>query len=119
MAEFRGTMSSSNPDHASAANESKNTASRLQDRHSATAGKLVEVDLGGDQSGRQSQEPKGQKQPRTRIGRDGKPYIPRRRNRRNSEDLARDALVDSIMKEAPRMYTPNSPSTTLLTQSVI
>lgn len=104
MAEFRGTLSTSHSEHASvAANESRNTAAHLADRHSATAGKLVEVDLGEGQSTHQVKEVRGERKPRTRIGRDGKPYIPRRRNRRNSDDLARDALVDSIMKEAPRM----------------
>ncbi|KIW45181.1 uncharacterized protein PV06_03584 [Exophiala oligosperma] len=34
-----------------------------------------------------------------RLGRDGKPFRPRPRKRRNSEDLARDALVEQLMRE--------------------
>lgn len=40
-----------------------------------------------------------QQQPRLRIGRNGKPYIPKSRNRRTSEELRRDALVDAVLTE--------------------
>ena len=75
------------------------------DKQSVTAGKLMEVDL----SGRPPKEEPPKKAPRIRLGRDGKPWRPRRRNRRNSEDQARDALVDSIMKE--NSGTSTCPST--------
>ena len=38
-------------------------------------------------------------QPKPRMGRNGKPYIPRNRNRRTSEELRRDALVDAVLTE--------------------
>lgn len=38
-------------------------------------------------------------QPKTRIGRNGKPYILRNRNRRNSDDIRRDALVEAVLTE--------------------
>ena len=41
--------------------------------------------------------PKRQRKPR--LGRDGKPLRQRRPNRRNSSDLARDALVEQVMHE--------------------
>lgn len=34
-----------------------------------------------------------------RLGRDGKPMKPRPRKRRNSEDIARDALVEQVLRE--------------------
>lgn len=39
------------------------------------------------------------KQPKPRIGRNGKPYIPKNRNRRTSEELRRDALVEAVLTE--------------------
>lgn len=47
-----------------------------------------------------SNEPKPPKPRKPRIGRDGKPMKPRPpRKRRNSEDIARDALVESLLHE--------------------
>lgn len=40
------------------------------------------------------------RQPPVRLGRDGKPFRPRGRPRRTSADLARDALVESILSES-------------------
>lgn len=45
------------------------------------------------------EEPKPQKPRKPRLGRDGKPLRPRPRKRRNSEDIARDALVEQLMRE--------------------
>ena len=45
------------------------------------------------------EEPKPQKPRKPRLGRDGKPMRPRPRKRRNSEDIARDALVEQLMGE--------------------
>lgn len=44
-------------------------------------------------------EPKLPKPRKPRIGRDGKPMKPRPRKRRNSEDAARDALVEQLLRE--------------------
>ncbi|EXJ95474.1 hypothetical protein A1O1_00596 [Capronia coronata CBS 617.96] len=45
-----------------------------------------------------------------RIGRDGKPMRPRPRKRRNSEDLARDALVEQVLHEHKfDIYDVNDP----------
>lgn len=43
--------------------------------------------------------PKPLKPRKPRLGRDGKPMRPRVRKRRNSEDIARDALVEQVMHE--------------------
>lgn len=47
------------------------------------------------------QPEKASRQPprKPRLGRDGKPFRPRPRKRRNSEDVARDALVESVLHE--------------------
>lgn len=44
-------------------------------------------------------EAKPPKPRKPRLGRDGKPFRPRARKRRNSEDMARDALVEQLMRE--------------------
>ncbi|EXJ89525.1 hypothetical protein A1O3_02592 [Capronia epimyces CBS 606.96] len=45
-----------------------------------------------------------------RIGRDGKPMRPRPRKRRNSEDIARDALVEQVLHEHKLdIYDVNDP----------
>jgi hypothetical protein len=86
---------------------------------SATQGKLMEIDLGDEararnivmterarrralgeatedeDSGASSSRPR-----KVRLGRDGKPW--RGRNRRNSEDVKRDQLVDEFLKENRR-----------------
>ena len=48
-----------------------------------------------------------------RLGRDGKPVRPRPRKRLNSEDLARDALVEQVLHEhrLDSVYQPANPST--------
>jgi hypothetical protein len=87
-----------------------NTAkSRTADKQSVTAGKLMEVELGESQHS--TDATKTAKPVKVRLGRDGKPWRPRRR--RNSEDQARDALVESILKETPRKYTISSKCPTL------
>ena len=81
-------------------------------RNPATLGKLHEIDLGPNAtllniarteaaisgSGSQNTLP-AQKPLRPRIGRNGKPYIPRPRNRRNSTDTARDKIVEEVLRE--------------------
>ena len=85
----------------------KNSASERQpDKLSVAAGKLMEVDLGSSLSKHEEEAAaKAAKPVKVRLGRDGKPWRPRKR--RNSDDLARDALIDSIMKENSRMYPPH------------
>jgi hypothetical protein len=66
------------------------------DKLSVTAGKLMEVDISGLSKHEEEAAAKAAKPVKVRLGRDGKPW--RARKRRNSNDLARDALIDSIMK---------------------
>ncbi|KAJ4551148.1 hypothetical protein HRR93_003670 [Exophiala dermatitidis] len=85
--------------------------------HPATVRQLTEVDLGDSaheinlariqaaleraKSGQPPipEEAAAPKPRKPRIGRDGKPMKPRPRKRRNSEDLARDALVEQVLHE--------------------
>ncbi|GJC99648.1 mRNA splicing factor rna helicase [Colletotrichum higginsianum] len=79
-------------------------------------GKLMEVDLGdevrarnqamtekaarrllGEVDGAGADNPDGRKGKKPRLGRDGKPWRPR--NRRNSDDIKRDQLVEEILRE--------------------
>ena len=77
------------------------------DKLSVTAGKLMEVDLGSSLSRHEEEAAaKAAKPVKIRLGRDGKPWRPRKR--RGSEDLARDALIDSIMKENSCMSSIHS-----------
>ncbi|KIW05626.1 uncharacterized protein PV09_03497 [Verruconis gallopava] len=106
MAEFRNQKSASvaarEDSTASAAKTSTGTshdiATQKQDKQSVAAGKLIEVDLGDSVSKYQEEEAaKALKPSKVRLGRDGKPWRPRKR--RDSESLARDALVESVLKE--------------------
>jgi hypothetical protein len=87
-------------------------------RMAAGMGKLQEIDLGPEataqnrqrteeawrqQQGGQADVPKVEPPAKVRLGRDGKPR--RIRNRRNSEDLRRDAMVEAVMREAKRTST--------------
>lgn len=107
MAEYRNQNGSTQPTPASNdapahINEPTSTLASAKphtsDKQSVTAGKLMEVDLAA--SLYDNDAAKTAKAPKIRLGRDGKPWRPRRR--RNSEDQARDALVDSILKDTPR-----------------
>jgi hypothetical protein len=83
-------------------------------REATTAGKLQEIDLGPSTSranelrtaqatkNRNSQPvPEAQRhKQRKGLGPDGKPWR-NKKNRRTEEDIKRDALVESIMSEAP------------------
>ncbi|ETI28097.1 hypothetical protein G647_00546 [Cladophialophora carrionii CBS 160.54] len=54
---------------------------------------------------------------RPRLGRDGKPMKPRPRKRRNSEDLARDALVEQFLHENKiDIYDTSTPEPTNVTR---
>ena len=80
-------------------------------RQPAALGKLHEIDLGPDSklrnikrteaaiSGTAPSDVLPPKPPRPRIGRNGKPYIPKPRKRRNSADMARDKVVEELLRE--------------------
>jgi hypothetical protein len=108
LAEYRNqqsgaptTTQSSTGHEVAAINHTGDGGIAKPDKLSVTAGKLMEVDLGGSLSRHEEEEAaKAAKPVKVRLGRDGKPW--RSRKRRNSENLARDALIDSIMKENTR-----------------
>ena len=88
-------------------------------RMAAGMGRLQEIDLGPEataqnvqrteearrrqQSGR-AYVPEIEPPVKIRLGKDGKPR--RNRNKRNSEDLRRDAMVEAVMREAKRTSSP-------------
>ncbi|KZL88200.1 mrna splicing factor rna helicase [Colletotrichum incanum] len=84
--------------------------------HPIMQGKLMEVDLGdevrarnqamtekaarrllGEVDSADADNPDGRRAKKPRLGRDGKPW--RSRNRRNSDDIKRDQLVEEILRE--------------------
>lgn len=82
--------------------------------HAAMQGQLVEIDLGDEardsnvarteratQPGRSSAEAEdhgGRRSKKPRLGRDGKPWRPR--NRRDSDAIKRDQIVEEILRES-------------------
>ncbi|KAJ9651839.1 hypothetical protein H2198_008904 [Neophaeococcomyces mojaviensis] len=79
-------------------------SSNLRDskpHHETSYHQLAEVDLDSSTPGLQhDNRPKSQRRPRKpRLGRDGKPFRPRPRKRRASEDIARDGLVEQVLRE--------------------
>lgn len=87
-------------------------------RMAAGMGKLQEIDLGPEataqniqrteeawrrQQGGRAYVPESEPPAKVRLGKDGKPR--RNRNKRNSEDLRRDAMVEAVMREAKRTST--------------
>ncbi|GAW18180.1 hypothetical protein ANO14919_076540 [Xylariales sp. No.14919] len=106
-----GLQSSNQPDGSTAHNES--TADKGEEKHTALTGKLFEVDLGDEVRSRNAamtdrarrklqgltveDEENTERPKKVRLGRDGKPWKPRKR--RNSDDIKRDQLVDEILRE--------------------
>ncbi|KAK5632986.1 hypothetical protein RRF57_008700 [Xylaria bambusicola] len=104
--------SSSNQSGGSAA-QTESTADKGEEKHTALTGKLFEVDLGDevrsrneamtDRARRKLQglavedDENGERRKKVRLGRDGKPWRPK--NRRNSDDIKRDQLVEDILRE--------------------
>ncbi|KAI0514840.1 P-loop containing nucleoside triphosphate hydrolase protein [Xylaria bambusicola] len=104
--------SSSNQPSGSAA-QTESTADKGEEKHTALTGKLFEVDLGDevrsrneamtDRARRKLQglavedDENGERRKKVRLGRDGKPWRPK--NRRNSDDVKRDQLVEEILRE--------------------
>ncbi|KAI1428260.1 P-loop containing nucleoside triphosphate hydrolase protein [Xylaria sp. FL1777] len=103
--------SSNQPGGSATHNES--TTDKGEEKHTALTGKLFEVDLGDevrsrneamtDRARRKLQglavedEENAERRKKVRLGRDGKPWRPR--NRRNSDDIKRDQLVEEILRE--------------------
>ncbi|KAI0101619.1 hypothetical protein GGR51DRAFT_324540 [Nemania sp. FL0031] len=93
--------------------QNESTADKGEEKHTALTGKLLEVDLGDevrnrnevmtDRARRKLQglavedEDNAERPKKVRLGRDGKPWRPR--NRRNSDDIKRDQLVEEILRE--------------------
>ncbi|CAJ2501451.1 Uu.00g043040.m01.CDS01 [Anthostomella pinea] len=110
-----GSSSSSN----SQANNTTRTTTeptgvKKPDRHIALQGKLMEIDLGDEARSRneamterarrklqgeaiEDEEQQVARPKKVRLGRDGKPW--RSRNRRNSDAIKRDQLVEEILRE--------------------
>ena len=108
--------------YAEFARTGKLTAVRLpKERHTALQGKLLEVDLGDEMRSRNAAlteraarrllgegevdddddddglEGDGRTAKKVRLGRDGKPWRPR--NRRGSDDVERDRIVEELLRE--------------------
>lgn len=94
---------------------------QLPEKHTALQGKLLEVDLGDEvrsrnaamtdrarrrllgESVEEEEEQRNGRPAKVRLGRDGKPWRPR--NRRGSDDVKRDQLVEEILRENRRKLT--------------
>lgn len=108
------------------------STSQPRERHTALQGKLLEVDLGDevrsrnaamterarrrllgeavdDDDGNERSGRNGRPN-KVRLGRDGKPWRPR--NRRGSDDVKRDQIVEAILHENSRklIIKPNPPT---------
>ena len=90
-----------------------------EQRQPTALGKLEEIDLASIPQP-QRKPPHSQDaapKPRIRIGRNGKPYTPRERKRRNSEDIRRDALVEAVLQDTPQEYYDNK--STMISASAV
>ncbi|KAI1107886.1 hepatocellular carcinoma-associated antigen 59-domain-containing protein [Jackrogersella minutella] len=101
------------------------TAPKPGNPNRALQGQLMEIDLGDEARSRnealteratrkmqgeavEDEEQAGGRPRKVRLGRDGKPW--RSRNRRNSDDIRRDQLVEEILRENRHVYeTPTPP----------
>lgn len=98
------------------ATRNESTTDKGEQKHTALTGKLFEVDLGDEVRNRNAamtdrarrklqglaveDEESAERPRKVRLGRDGKPWRPR--NRRNSDDIKRDQLVEEILRENRR-----------------
>lgn len=99
----------------------KVTAPRIEQRNRALQGQLMEIDLGDEARSRnealterarrrlqgeavEDEEQLNGRPTKVRLGKDGKPWRPR--NRRTSDDIKRDKLVEEILRENRRKLTP-------------
>lgn len=94
----------------------QSTTDKGEQKHTALTGKLFEVDLGDEVRSRNAamtdrarrklqglaveDEESAERPKKVRLGRDGKPWRPR--NRRNSDDIKRDQLVEEFLRENRR-----------------
>jgi hypothetical protein len=88
------------------------TDNQVSNRVAAGQGRLEEVDLAADSTRTHKDWARLEgtaPAPRVRLGRDGKPWRPRKR--RNSDDLRRDAAVEAVLKEAKIEYFDETPTT--------
>ena len=100
-----------NADQATATNNAIDTDNQVSNCMAAGQGRLEEVDLAADSSRTHKDWARLEgtaPAPRVRLGRDGKPWRPRKR--RNSEDLRRDAAVEAVMREAKIEYFGETPT---------
>ncbi|KAI0974483.1 hypothetical protein F4678DRAFT_378583 [Xylaria arbuscula] len=95
------------------ATHTESTTDKGEEKHTALTGKLFEVDLGDEVRSRNAamtdrarrklqglaveDEESSERRKKARLGRDGKPW--RSKNRRNSDDIKRDQLVEDILRE--------------------
>ncbi|KAI0553563.1 P-loop containing nucleoside triphosphate hydrolase protein [Xylaria curta] len=105
--------SSSDQPGGTATHGGESTADKGEEKHTALTGKLLEVDLGDEARSRNAvmtdrarrklqglaveDEESTERPKKVRLGRDGKPWRPK--NRRNSDDIKRDQLVEEILRE--------------------
>ncbi|KAI1736959.1 hypothetical protein F4680DRAFT_430755 [Xylaria scruposa] len=105
--------SSSHQPGGTATHGGESTADKGEEKHTALTGKLLEVDLGDEVRSRNAvmtdrarrklqglavdDEESTERPKKVRLGRDGKPWRPK--NRRNSDDIKRDQLVEEILRE--------------------
>lgn len=83
-------------------------------------GKIEEIDLASiPQPQRKPPSQDAGPKPKIRIGRNGKPYTPRERKRRNSEDIRRDALVEAVLQDTPLEYYDNKSTMTSASAAVV
>lgn len=73
------------------------------------AGKLVEVELGEDAERKAASRMKKEPRKRPGLGPDGKPWRSRTQ-RRNSADLARDQLVEQVLRETDVQCKSSTPT---------
>ncbi|KIW24444.1 uncharacterized protein PV07_10157 [Cladophialophora immunda] len=124
----QGNLENDTYHDAPSSNESGSLAQKTPTTNPVSTRQLAEVDLGNSvhdtnlartqaalervKAGRAPVEEvdKPPKPRKPRLGRDGKPMRPRPRKRRNSEDIARDALVEQFLHENKiDLYDTNSP----------
>ena len=103
--------SNANAVQATATSNAVDTDKQFSNRVATGQGRLEEVDLAADPTRTHKDWARIEgtaPAPRVRLGRDGKPWRPRKR--RNSEDIRRDAAVEAVLKEAKIEYFDELPT---------
>ena len=119
----QGSSLSNQPSGTSATQRGESATDKGEEEHTALTGKLFEVDLGDEVRSRteamtdrakrklqglaveDEENAEHQRRKKVRLGRDGKPWRPK--NRRNSDDVKRDQLVEEILRENRRKSPPH------------